>query len=47
MEELRIRVSAGDFSRILSGGSAFAPRRLLAEFEAVFQLFPSSHYAEP
>ena len=47
MEELRIGVSAGDLVGILSRGLAFAPRIILAGFEALFQLFPSSHYAEP
>ena len=47
MEELQIGVSAGDFAGILSRGSAFDPRRLLAEFVVVFQLFPFGLCAEP
>ena len=47
VEELQIGVSAVDLAGILSRGSAFAHRRLLADFEAVFQLFPSSLCARP
>ena len=45
--ELRIGVSAGDLARFLSRGSAFSHRRILVEFEAVFQIFPFSLSAEP
>ena len=36
VEELQIGVSVGDFTEISSRGSAFACRRSLAEFLAVF-----------
>ena len=44
---LRIGVSTGDSAKILSRGSSFAHRRILAEFEAVFQLFPFGLCAKP
>ena len=47
VEVLRIGVSTGDSVDILSRGSAFACRRILAEFEAVFQLFSFSLCSEP
>ena len=47
LEVLRIEVFAGDSAIILRRGSAFAHRRILAEFEAVFQLFPFSLCAKP
>ena len=47
VEVLRIGVSIGDSVRILGIGSAFAHKRLLVEFEAVFHLFPSSLCAKP
>ena len=36
VEVLRIGFFAGDSAKILSRGSTFAHRRILAEFEAVF-----------
>ena len=47
LEVLRIGVSAGNSAEILSRGSAFSHRRILAEFEAVFQIFPFGLCAEP
>ena len=47
VEELRIGGSAGVLAEILSREPTLAHRRLLAEFVAVFQLFPSSLCTEP
>ena len=47
LEVFRIRIFAGDLSRYLSRGSAFAFGRILVEFEAVFQSFSFSLCAEP
>ena len=47
LEVLRIGVSAGVSAEILSRGSVFAHRRILAEFEVVFYLFPFSLCVEP
>ena len=47
LEVLRIGVFAGDSVEILSRGSAFAHRRILVEFVAVFWWFPFSLSAEP
>ena len=47
LEVLQIGVSVGDSADILRRGSAIAHRRILAKFEAVFQIFPFSLCAEP
>ena len=45
--EVQIGISSGDLAEILSRGSAFACRRILVDFEVVFQLFSFSLCAEP
>ena len=47
VEVIRIGVSAGDSTEILSRGLAFSHRRIFIDFEVVFQLIPFSLYVEP